>query len=258
MRLALAFMCQNEKHWISLHLPVWLQSPAIDGVVALDGGSYDGSASEVEWICGGKVPCTVAGRRFDWNFSAHGNALITLCEQLGYTTILRMDPDELMHPEHITGCRMLLENGAMALCLPRIRFIQDRLHYDPAYWPDLQARAWQLNCGVYYGGTKVHETVGWAFDKLGWKYDREIVTPLHFPMYHYEGIRTDRFARWMKHENFRRLLAGEPVLETIPEGFDPPPNATGVPAAVFEGPQPLDPAMIGLYAPFEEVIDGTR
>lgn len=250
MKFCLAFAFQNELPWLQLHLPPLLESCALDGVVALDGGSSDGGADYVR-ECGG----VVYERPFDWHFGEHMNALIEACESEGYDAMLRIDPDECLFPEAVDHVALLLQSYK-ALRLARFNFVGDRLHYYPYKYPDYQTRAFRLGQGVHYA-FKVHETLEHSFRGLGWIEDgsefdspRDIMRCPHVAIYHYGEIQADERAA-LKHLNYARLVAGEPVLSELPPHY----NVNGAQRfrLPFQGPQPIDPGAVGIRAPLEAI-----
>lgn len=152
MRFCIGFMFQNSAPWLELHLPLWLEALTVNGLVAVDGGSTDSSASIAS-----AYSVKVVRRDFDWDFAAQGNALIQACEDAGYDMMLRLDPDEAMFPADIDRVGYALDYKQI-VALPRYNFVKDRQHYNPDWHPDFQRRAWRLNCRVRYPNyQRVHE-----------------------------------------------------------------------------------------------------
>lgn len=232
MRLCLAFAFQNEAPWLRLHLPVWVESGAFAGMVALDGGSSDDSAAYVRSQGG-----DVFERPFDWNFSAHMNALITHCEALEYDALLRLDPDELIYPS-LPGqvAQWLCEWEFVAL--PRYAFIGDRLHHNPQWLPDWQVRAFRLHRGARYDGL-VHEQLNYAGRPMLFAPG----VPEHY-IYHYGWMLALEMRR-QREAQYAGLMGGN---------TDPAAHlADGYPySEPFDGAQPLDPLVIGVRAPLED------
>jgi len=248
MRFCLAMAFQDESRWLRLHLPVLMKAVGIDGLIALDGGSDDDSAEIVRSYGG-----VVFYRPFDWNFGAHMNELVRYCEDAQFDVVLRLDPDELMYSADITRTRaMFYTPEVKAVMLPRYNFEEDRTRVWEAPYPDWQIRAWRLNEGVRYTQS-VHESLSASIHALGWGEPQ--LADWH--IYHYSGLRRDNprevDALRLKHINYHRLANNETPLNALPDelrwsqGFK-----DRVP---FIGKQPLDPAIIGKYAPFhaEEV-----
>jgi hypothetical protein len=249
MKLCLAVAFQNEQPWLELHLPAALRAESLAGLVALDGGSEDGSAAVIK-----KLKGKVQKREFDWDFSAHMNTLIDLAESAGYDALIRLDPDELMFPEHIDAVAALLEQHK-AVRLPRINFEVDREHYCPTLYPDFQLRVFRLGEGVRYSG-RVHESLDAAMARAGWRerhntdpdQRRDLITAPHLPIFHYEGLK-DGPTRQLKGLNYQRVGQGQKPQEKLPWNFPAWVPRWNLP---FVGPQPLDPAEIGTRAPIEE------
>lgn len=242
MKVCLALAFQNEADWLRAHLPVMAQASALEGLVALDGGSTDGGADYVRSLGG-----VVFDRPFDWHFAEHMNALIACCEAQGYDALLRTDPDECLFPGDIDQIVALLHEYK-ALRLARFNFVGDRKHYYPYKYPDYQTRAFRLGQGVHYSGA-VHETVERSMRAAGWVEDggehvghRDIVMCPHLAIYHYGEIKVDaRFA--LKHINYARLNQGLPALTDLPPGYNPVGAARF--SLPFTGPQPIDPNSAG-------------
>lgn len=228
MKVCLAFMMLNEAHWLKLHLPSVLQAFDFDGIVALDGGSTDDSV-DVSRQWGAKVHY----RDWDWNFGAHANALLLCAESDGFDVILQTAPDELWGK--LPDLRTIPPGHGWAF--PRYNFVADRLHLaaDPAWYPDYQVRAWNLNQGIRFRGA-VHEMP-------------QFINIVYQPaphIYHYGFIAPLR-KRKIQYENYRRIVTGEPFVQDIPDemvGDDYPARH------LFQGWQPLDPQKIGIKAPY--------
>lgn len=243
MRICLAMAFQNEAPLLKLHLPVIIRSYGFHGMVGLDGGSQDGSADEFM-----KHGGVVVNRPFDWNFSAHINFLIDTCEHLGYDALIRLDPDELMWPCALSELgRKLWTSHYRLFYLPRYNFWRSRKMYSPYPFPDWQARAFVLNAGVRLIGN-VHEQIapalyGWAFDETG---QGKILMAADSFIYHYGEVRS----RPLQHLNYGRISRGEPPLAELPPDVDPQYTNAWRFSVPFGGPQPLDPGVIGEWAPW--------
>ncbi len=230
--IALGMMVYNEAHWLKLHLPIMLA--AVDGVVAVDSASTDGTPELLE-----SMGVQVFQHEFHCNWGEHFNHVIRHAEALGYDTMLRLDPDECMFADDIRLVRNLLGKHHL-LRLPRFHFWEDRLHYVPEKFPDWQWRAWRLNEGVYLEGQYDEMVVGSPEWRIGEYYapddERHILDMLDCPIYHY-GDLVNPAVRY-HHPNRNRL----------------PDSVTHIwrNAIPFEREQPLDPSIIGLRAPFEE------
>lgn len=202
-KFALVMIFQNDAHWLFEHLPVMFS--CFDVIIGVDGGSGDGSAEVIKRHGG-----IVYERKFDYNFSAQLNFAIEKAEEHGATMMLRLDPDEIMFPEHITSIRDLLTEYK-AVILPRITFEKDRRHYWAEPFPDFQVRAFQLGQGIRYAG-KVHESPMSGMLNKGWLIGQDIMTAPHAMIYHYEGLYSARF-KALKHHNYKRMERGEPLYD---------------------------------------------
>lgn len=233
-RFCLAFMFQNEADWLRLHVPAWLKSPAIDGLVAIDGGSSDGGADYLR-----ALGATVEFRQWEWKPLDQENAVIELAERSGYDAMLLTAPDELWWAADIDLAKTVLGMRDAALEYKTVNFMKDRLHAakQAPYWPDPHVRAWRLNQGVRHMG---------AIDSVP-AIPRSKVLMMDGLMYHYSGIKDRRYYAY-KGINFHRVKNGEAPLESDWRDCDPAPLPPYVP---YEGEQPLDPEVIGVRAPYE-------
>lgn len=248
MKLALLFAFHNEKEWLDLHYPVWVRSDAIDGVIALDTGSTDNSVLS---ISPGKYDVNIALLREVYGFGPFDkmfNALISAAETLGYDAVLRLDPDELVFPEHIAGIKKLLEQYKL-VCLSRYDFWSDRMHYTPALYPDFQARAFRLNEGIRLRG-KIHEGVNWS--ERGWVEGIDVLKDTKYPIYHYGNILPHRKERKLHYINQYQLTHGQEPVKMNDVDFTKVQDAHRD-VVPFVGRQPLDPELIGYTAPFSAI-----
>lgn len=235
MKFCLAFMMQNEADWLRLHLPVWLKSSAIDGIVAIDGGSSDDSAEYVRSM-GGQV----ADRPWDWKPCDQENAVIRMAEWLGYDCILLTAPDELWWPKHIDQMKRMMESGAhRALRFPTFNFVRDRQHYaiHSPFFPDFHIRVWRLGQGVRHIG---------VLDSVPNINPEQATMCAHMPMYHYSWIKP-RDRHMLKQVNFHRVRDGLEPLPALPETVEIEDFPASVPFVLV---QPLDPHVIGVRAPY--------
>lgn len=233
MRLALVIRFQNDAHWLNLHLRYMAQSPHIDGIVGINGGSKDGS---------GTIAAQLKARfnylKFNWDFAAQSNALLDHARELGYTHVILVDPDEVISLQGIHKLRKIMEQHAHVVSCDRIHFASDRLHWVPSWSPDITPRAFSLdhvdgykgpvhevlmpkNSGVYNGNVFIHH--------FGW------ITPI-----------TEAKLQ-LKLENYDRLTTGQPAITAL-TGKE---KKHGYPPYVpYLGKHILDPHIIGIHAPF--------
>lgn len=238
MKLALLMMVHaGEAPYLRLHLPVFAK--CFDGIMIIFERGQDieteveavrDARSDVEWIV----------RDFDGDWAKMLNQGIEAVELSGirYDAVLRLDPDEAMFPEDIIDIRMSLEHDPV-LALPRYNFWGDRLHYidKHPWWPDHQTRAFRLNCGYHYEGQHHEHLVA----------DRVMVDPA--PIYHYGWVGKQRILeRDFHYLQVAREKEGLPPLAERPADREFPQHEV----AEFKGVQPIDPNVVGIYAPYQE------
>jgi len=235
MKMCVAFMFQNEEDWLRLHLPVLLKSKAVDGIVAVDGGSDDNGAEYIKSLGG-----TVLERTWDWKPQDQENAVISLAEWCGYDCILLTAPDELWFPEHIDRMKWLMDDAkTFALRFPTWNFVRDRRHYAPQspYFPDFHERVWRLGQGIRHVG---------ALDSTPSFSPEQALRCMDMPMFHYSHIKPREWYT-LKGLNFHRVKDGLEPLDVLPEGVEIEPYPE---CAAFGWPQPLDPDVVGERAPY--------
>lgn len=235
MKFCIAFMMQNEESWLRLHLPVFLKSSAIDGIVAIDGGSTDNGPEYVRSLGG-----VVMDRPWDWKPKDQENAVIQLAEWMGYDCILLTAPDELWFPEHIDEMKALMEDATnFALRFPTYNFVRDRRHYAPdkPFFPDMHERVWRLGQGIRHVG-ELDSTPSFSPDQA--------LTCLHLPMFHYSWTKPRRW-HFLKQINFHRVRDGLLPISELPADIVVEDYPYHVP---FLGPQPLEPDDVGEHAPY--------
>jgi len=235
MKLCIGMMHQYDDHWLELHVPVLAESEL--PFVFLNGNGH-------ETLIDGflKDYGEVFYRYFDWNFARQQNCLNECAERAGYDAIIKLDPDELMYPDHLRKIALEIGKDYKAACLPRHNFVGDRLHTHTGdgWWPDLQTRVWLLNSGVEWHGQH-HATAAGSIRGLGWE-----LRLLDCPIYHYKWI-ADPHLCTLSNLNYKRTRAGRPPLVELPDDMPPADVPAGAP---FEEAQPLDPGVIGARAPF--------
>lgn len=253
MRLALGLMVHEDLGFLALHMPVY--GNCVDGVIAVveteaeREACLDCLADSVDLE---QVDVSVIVRDFHNSWSGMYNEVIAHAEFEHYDAILRLDPDEAIFARDVVAIRELLETYTV-LCLARYNFWADRLHYTPGLYPDWQARVWRLDKGIRLGG-RHHEGLVWTQHGL-FEGDPQADTPrqvLRVPslnIFHYGWIGRQRMLeRDLHYLNVAREQAGHPPLTERPEGREFP-TRHNIP---FRGSQPIDPAIVGAVAPFEE------
>lgn len=256
MKLALVMMIHiGDAPWLKLHLPSI--ADCFDGAVIV-ADPREALHDEMEALDVFDHPDLYASRsalvtrEFDNNWSAQFNAGIEEAERRGYDALIRLDPDEAVFPSFVDGVRSLLETYSV-LCFSRINYWKSRLRYTPGLFPDWQCRAWQLGKGIRLGGQH-HEGVNWLQYGLAEgdpvaDTPRQVLRVPHLPIYHYGNVGRERILeRDLHYLNVARETEGHPPLTERPvdRAF---PTRHSVP---FRADQPLDPNIVGVYAPFKE------
>jgi len=246
MKLCLVFMfTPDELPYLKLHLPVFAHE--FDGIWAMtDYSTPHEVIHEVQALCGAGV--SVA--KWEYNWGDFVNKLVRHPEVMGFDAVMRIDPDECLMPGAADEIRRLLTDTASLLVLPRYEFFGDRRHYRADLYPDGQARAWRLNRGIIVQGLR-HEGVDLTAHGLS-EHDPH---PDHYVLrggphiYHYGWIgKTGIYRNMVKYQRHAQVSAGGPEHVAFPA--DTP--LVSFPTVPFDGPQPIDPDTVGLYAPFEE------
>lgn len=235
MKFCVAFMFQNEEPWLRLHLPVFLKSSAIDGIVAVNGGSSDGGADYLRLL-----GATVFDRPWDWKPKEQENTVIQLAEWSGYDCILLTAPDELWFPAAIDSMKSRMNNPEnFALQFPTFNFVKDRRHYAPQapFFPDFHQRVWRLGQGIRHVG-ELDSTPSFSPDQA--------LRCMDAPMFHYSWTKPRRW-HYLKQVNFHRVRDGLEPLAELPEDAVIEDYPAHYP---FGGMQPLDPDAVGEHAPY--------
>mgnify|MGYP000880804897 CR=1 FL=1 len=234
-RFCIGFMFQNECAWLKIHLPVLLKSSAVDGIVAVDGGSSDGGADYLH-----ALGATVLHRPWDWKPLDQENAVIELAEREGYDAMLLTAPDELWWPHHLDKIKAMLEQRQHhALLFPTFNFVKDRRHFAPKqpYFPDVHIRAWRLNEGIRHVR---------PIDSVPNVPHGKWTPVMDVTMYHYSHIKPRDWYS-LKGLNFNRVKEGLPPLDKLPDDVPVEPYPYHEP---FTGMQPLEPDECGERAPY--------
>lgn len=231
MKLALGMRFQNEEEWLDLHARY--MAPAVDGIVAIDGGSKDKGAQVIRELGG-----VVRKRKFDWDFGAQSNALLDLARLHGYDALLMCDPDECVDVEDIARARELLETWENVRTW-LLHFIEDRRHVTTIWTNDRQVRFFRLFPDTRYEG-RVHERL----------INPGRICAADLRIYHY-GVLEDLETRSLQWANFDQAAKGMPLFRSY---HDLPESARlkeYPPSELYRGRQPLDPDVVGLRAPLD-------
>lgn len=244
MRLCLGIIFTNELHWLKLHLPVYKDS--FDGIVAItDPATTDGS---IEYLH--SLGAAVIQYPWEYHWGDFANKLCGYAESLGYDAICRIDPDECLFPWTGTEIKLFLQRDATLLCLPRYNFFNDRKHLWEGHYPDHQMRAWRLHRGIVVSGAK-HEGVNVAAHELNADAtdpDHRAVWLSNPHIYHYGwASKGGIYYQQTKYQSQAQVAAGGPPQVAWPADF----QIVQYPTVPFDGAQPQNPDMVGLYAPYE-------
>lgn len=167
--------------------------------VVVDTGSTDGGdkfLADRGWL-----PRPASGAL---NYGSYRNILLNRARDLGHKWLLMLDADEAMWPRELKALSELVVNEAWPLIkLPRYNLAGPNFQWFNHGYPDLQSRLINLESGAKFSGA-VHEQVVLDHD-----FAPGVEAPCH--IYHYGFCRAPR-QQWLRHENYRRLAAGEPEL----------------------------------------------
>jgi glycosyltransferase involved in cell wall biosynthesis len=211
MSLTLGMIVKNEAFYTSIILP--LIRRAFDEIVAVDAESTDGTPDVLR-----ANGATVISKPWT-GYSDARNAVIRHTKT---DWLIQLDGDEAMFPDDLQLLRNIMADRAYnSIIVPKYEFSIDHDHHQPYWYPDLKKRIFRMGVGYYYHG-KLHEQLTRPGET---KEEQRCVPEVH--MYHY-GQSKPAEVVWLRHENYRRLEAGEPLLTEIPAGFKAPRQA-GVP-----------------------------
>lgn len=219
MKLSLGMIVKNECFYLSVILP--RIRACFDEVVVVDAESTDATRLVLE-----KMECRVFVKKWA-GYTAARNEVIK--HITGDWTVM-LDADEALWPADIALIRRIIQDepGWHSLTIPKHEFIGDHDHHEPHWYPDMKRRIFKMGIGYSFVG-ELHEHLEFP-DK---KSERGRKVP-EIHLYHY-GMCKPPEVVWLRHENYRRLEAGEPLLIRVPEGQHCP-KRTGVP---FLKPHPL-------------------
>lgn len=232
MRLCLGMFFQNDEPWLRLHLPHLLD--AVDGIIAVDGGSTDNSAGYLRSI-GAKI----FNHSFDWNYGAQAQYMLDRAEETDFDCILRLDPDETMFNSDVRLLRLeLIQKPNTLFMLNRINLRHDRGHWNPESEQYGQWRAWPLHEGIKYTNVRVHENPvppQWIATARS-----EAV------IYHYGNIKDPGERFWIG-DTYYKLMNGKSISPFAPT------KRYWDSVIPFDKPQPIDFEEVGYRAPLEAV-----
>jgi hypothetical protein len=254
MKFCIGIVFHNELPWLQLHLPVILEAAGIDGIVAVDMFSTDGSADYMRSL-GAHV---VMAEDEAWHHNCLREwFLVEQCRNAGYDAMLKTDPDELWFPAHVEQMITMLASGKhQVLQFPTYNFVRDRNHYCPTgnFYPDWHNRAFRLDTGLSWQKKKVHATLqinglGFPQDHLLETQVRDIMRLPHIHLFHYGWIRSMP-EKALRYENQRRRIRGVPDLDRWPADIQ-----ADYPYHIpFVGEQPISPDLVGARAPLQDGI----
>jgi glycosyltransferase involved in cell wall biosynthesis len=206
MKLTLGMITRNEEPMLRKTLPI--VAPCFDEIVVVDAYSTDKTFEVLD-----KHGALIYHRQWDDNFSAARNMVI---EKATGDYMFMLDADEAMWPADIkTACRELAAQRQF-FSLRRVEFVNDLFHIDPKVAPDYQCRFFRLGKDFKFKG-QLHEALFCGpYEQPVCRWPGAFMSRI--PIYHY-GQTKPRAQTWLRHENYRRLLAGEPLLEAVPDGI---------------------------------------
>lgn len=221
---------QGDLPFLRLHIPYLRQ-----GFEHIMAGSDDTSSEAAEFLrgCGAEVVPVP----FNDHWSESLNALIDAATGR-YDKMIRLDPDELIFVEDIPRIEAGLDRARM-LITARYNFWFSRETMDIGAFPDFQCRMWRLDGNVRYQGKRHEGLVSGPGDM--------VMLPGVY-LYHYGDASTTGYMhKALKYFNYARRDTGQPLVDKLPDDVYP-----GANVAIFAGAQPLDPAVVGKTAPFDE------
>ncbi len=256
MRLCLCMLaCDRDLPYLRLHLPVFIDSPALDGFQVL---THDDTSEETCYYLR-SMGATVYKHTWMNNWSYSLNILLAQCEASGFDACLRLDCDECIFPSAVQQVKSALENECTLLYLDRINFWYSRKYvWTQGNW---LSRAFRLNRGLHFVG-RIHELIedGELTRDADASPDRKILSLSGPLIYHYGWMRDTLVERELRYVNYRRRIEGLSDLDKLPDtgkqyGFRPEDYTaqagyfTSDTIREFSEPQPLDPDVIGEFAP---------
>lgn len=223
MKVCLGYIFCDGERWLRQTLP--LVAGVLDGIVAVETGGSDRSA---ELLAG--EGAIVTRQLLNNDFAAARNCCIQVARELGYDWLLMLDCDEAMFRDELAGVREEMQDTTKdVLTFARYNLAKETCDYwMPALFPDHQTRGIRLASQACFQN-QLHETVYIGEHPV---FATGEYTLSRFCIYHY-GYCDPVDTIWLRHENYRRLLVGEPRLEQVPRGFIPP-------QTIYDGAQPWE------------------
>jgi hypothetical protein len=239
--------CDRDLPYLRLHLPVYAN--ACDGFVGLTDMTTSAETVALVQSFGART------FRHDWqdNWSYSLNILIQRCEECGFDAMLRLDPDEAIFPASAQVIKQVLERDCTLLFLSRWNFWMDRKHYSAANYPNYVHKAFRLNRGIRWI-LKRHETMN--LQELGLTVDLNAspdVRAMSIPdpqVFHYGWLKPNLAEKELRYINYHRRDDGLSELDVHP-GPVSQEYVSFQDVQEFTLPQPIDPDVCGIYAPWE-------
>lgn len=224
MKLTLGMIVKNEERFLELILPS--MKDCFDEIVAVDAESTDRTVQILKDL-GAKVKI----RKWNYDYAAARNEVIRMATG---DWMLQLDADEAMFVEDLQKLRGHLTPDKLGFVLPRISFVTDFEHWEPRFYPDYQARGFQLGKGFHYRH-KLHETL-YRGDETQSAYAAGHLMSLDpYPIYHY-GMSRPVQDWWRKIYVYDCIQKGVTPEAEVPEDSPRPPLPLG---HVFAKDHPL-------------------
>lgn len=232
-KLIIGMIVRDEEAMLRQTLP--RISPFVDGIVAVDAESRDGTFDLLI-----AIGASVLRRKWEGDFTKARNRCIELSESFckSPTHILMLDADEAITARDFASLRTAIDSDPdCAFALPRYEFVDDLYHFNPSFYPDYQARCFPLHSGFHYRGA-LHEQL-FRNTETQTAFQSGSCVPLpYIHIFHY-GKCKPLADVWLKYENYRRFNSGEPPLASVPSGTKLPSTFSSGPRLFFHGERPL-------------------
>ena len=232
-KLVIGYIVRDEEDMLRKTLPKI--SPFVNGIVAVDGGSVDLTASMLN-----DYGACVRARNWDGNFSAARNECINLGQSKHPGAhMLMLDGDEALTAADFVRLKSAIADSdeATSFAFPRYEFVDDLFHFNPAFYPDYQCRCFKLGIGYRYAGIIHEQLVFGGESQTAYQAGRCVVLP-YIHIFHYGKCKSPAHL-WLKYENYRRTSEGEPLLTEIPRGVELPASYSHGPKLFFHGERPI-------------------